>query len=48
MKTYIIKILTPIGPILKVYKDSQPLEEFEAELIKEYGQFTQLSCNEIK
>jgi len=47
MKTYKIALLTDAGPVTEIYKDSQPLDEFEAEMITKHGKFITLYSQEI-
>lgn len=47
MKTYLITLLTPSGVKTEIYKDSQDLEEFTAEMATKYGTFVTLK-SELK
>lgn len=48
MKKYKIYLMTEKGPVMVEYCDSQPLAEFEDEILAKYGTFTTLYSQEIK
>lgn len=39
MKKYEITLLTAAGLVTEIYTTTQPLEAFEAEMTRKYGQF---------
>lgn len=43
-KQYKIKILTSRGPVTIFYNDTEPMEQFEQRIIKQYGKFVQVSA----
>lgn len=47
MKAYEITLLTPAGIKKEIYKDSQPLSEFEDQMKAKYGTFITQSCKEL-
>jgi hypothetical protein len=47
MKTYKIVLLTPQGIKTETYTDTQPLNEFEAQMVDKYGTFILQSSNKI-
>jgi len=47
MKTYKIKLLTSLGIVEVIYKDTQDLGEFTTEIANKYGDFITLESHEI-
>lgn len=47
MKKYKVFLFTANGLVTVEYCDSQPIAEFEAEILAKYGQFTTLHTQEI-
>lgn len=48
MKKYKIVLLTEKGIVTEIYTNTQPLRDFEADMVAKYGNFILQSSKEIK